>query len=36
MFGDALNHLRITVLYVVVRLLWSNSRFTRAMVMAMR
>jgi len=27
---------RITLLDVVVRLLWRNSRFTRAMVMAMR
>jgi hypothetical protein len=34
--GDALNHLRITVPDVVARQLWRNSRFARAMVMAMR
>jgi hypothetical protein len=34
--GDALNHSRTTVPDVVARLLWRNSRFARAMVMAMR
>ena len=34
--SDAQNHSRITVLDVVARLLWRNSRFARAMVMAMR
>jgi len=34
--GDALNHPRITALDVVARMLWCNSRFARAMVMAMR
>jgi hypothetical protein len=34
--GDALNQLRIGVPDVVARQLWRNSRFARAMVMAMR
>src|SRR5262245_8424395 len=34
--SDAQNHSRITVLDVVAHLLWRNSRFARAMVMAMR
>jgi hypothetical protein len=34
--GDAQKHSRISLLHVVARLLWRNSRFARAMVMAMR
>ena len=34
--GDALNHSRVTVLHVVVCLISRNSRFARAMLIAMR
>ena len=34
--GDAQNHSRMTELHVVARQHWRNSRFARAMVMAMR